>query len=94
MIMKEHAERIAQAFHETYERLAPNHGYTTREAGAKPWSEVPANNRALMAAVVGELLDRGVIEISHRSAGPVPNPDELRAGSRWRPTDPQIRPVP
>jgi hypothetical protein len=91
--MREHAERIAQAFHETYERLALDHGYTTREAGAKPWAEVPEANRALMVAVVGELLDRGVIEISSRSAGPVPTPDELRASSRWRPTDPQIKPI-
>jgi hypothetical protein len=50
------AERLAQRFHETYERLAPNFGYKTREASAKPWSEVPVNNRALMIAVCAELL--------------------------------------
>ncbi|MEU3452159.1 hypothetical protein ABZ671_00750 [Micromonospora sp. NPDC006766] len=55
------AERIARAFHESYERQAPEHGYRTREASAKPWAQVPANNRALMVAVVDDLLRRGVI---------------------------------
>ena len=54
-------DRIAQAFHEAYERLAPDFGYKTREASAKPWAEVPEQNRALMAAVVRSLLDAGVI---------------------------------
>ena len=52
------AERLAQAFHEAYERLAPSFGYETRKASAKPWSEVPENNRALMTAVCAEMLDR------------------------------------
>jgi hypothetical protein len=56
------AERIAQAFHETYERLAPEHGYETRKASAVPWSEVPPNNAGLMIAVCNELLERGVIQ--------------------------------
>jgi len=55
------AEQIAQAFHEAYERLAPDFGYQTREASAKPWAEVPEQNRALMVAVVQSLLDAGVI---------------------------------
>lgn len=55
------AEAIAKAFHETYERLAPDHGYETREASAKPWKEVPEDNRNLMIAVVEELLDTGII---------------------------------
>lgn len=54
-------ERIARAFHEAYERLAPAHGYETREASAKPWKDVPAGNKALMIATVGALLDSGVI---------------------------------
>jgi hypothetical protein len=49
------AERLAQLFHEAYERLAPSFGYQTREASAKPWSEVPENNRALMTAVCAEV---------------------------------------
>lgn len=55
------AEQIAEAFHDTYERLAPDHGYETREASRKPWSEVPENNRELMTAVVSELLENGII---------------------------------
>jgi hypothetical protein len=48
-------EQLAQAFHEAYERLAPSFGYETREASAKPWAEVPDNNRALMTAVCAEI---------------------------------------
>lgn len=55
------AEEIAQAFHETYERLAPGHGYETREASAKPWADVPEQNKGLMIAVVRELLRKGII---------------------------------
>lgn len=55
------ADEIAQAFHETYERLAPDHGYATREASARPWAELPERNKDLMIAVVAELLDRRVI---------------------------------
>jgi hypothetical protein len=55
------AEDIAQAFHETYEGLAPGHGYETRKASAVPWTEVPRQNRDLMVAVVANLLTRGVI---------------------------------
>jgi hypothetical protein len=49
-------EELAVRFHETYERLAPDFGYQTREASAKPWAEVPEQNRALMVAVCAELL--------------------------------------
>ena len=55
------AERIAKAFHDAYETLAPEHGYETRRASAKPWDEVPANNRSLMVATVQHLLDHGTI---------------------------------
>lgn len=51
------AEELAQLFHETYEELAPEHGYETREASRKPWSEVPENNRNLMIAVCSRILD-------------------------------------
>lgn len=57
------AEKIAQQFHETYERLAPDFGYKTRKATAVPWAEVPGQNKDLMIAVAGDLLDRGVIEV-------------------------------
>jgi len=58
-------EVLAQAFHETYERLAPAHGYRTREASAKPWADVPEQNKALMIAVCAEILEtsgRAVLE--------------------------------
>ncbi len=51
-------EKLAQQFHETYERLAPNFGYKTREASAKPWSDVPDDNKGLMIAVCAEILAR------------------------------------
>lgn len=55
------ADRIAEAFHEAYERLAPKHGYRTRTESAVPWQDVPENNKMLMRAVVRELLARRVI---------------------------------
>lgn len=55
------AELIARAFHETYERLAPEHGYKTRRASAVPWDQVPGQNRALMTAVCMDLLASRVI---------------------------------
>jgi hypothetical protein len=50
------AEELAQLFHESYERLAPNYGYKTREESAKPWEDVPEQNRHLMAAVCEEMI--------------------------------------
>ena len=67
------AERIARRFHESYERLAPEHAYQTREASAKPWDQVPEQNRELMVAVVEELLGQGDIELgvlADAEAGP------------------------
>lgn len=55
-------EFIAKRFHEVYERLAPDYGYETRKASAKPWDEVPQNNRRLMVATVAELRKEGTIE--------------------------------
>lgn len=55
------AERIAKAFHEAYEELAPEHGYETRQASAVPWEDVPEENRNLMVATVQRLLDQGTI---------------------------------
>ena len=56
------AEEIARAFHNTYESMAPKFGYETREASAVSWKDVPETNRALMIAVVTELLDQNIIE--------------------------------
>lgn len=55
------AAAVAQKFHEAYERLAPAFGYETRKESAKPWAEVPAQNRELMTAVVAHLIGTGVI---------------------------------
>jgi hypothetical protein len=55
------AEQVAAAFHDAYERLAPDHGYRTRDASAVPWDQVPAQNRELMVATVQDLLDRDMI---------------------------------
>lgn len=50
------SDKIAKLFHETYERLAPEHGYKTRTESAVPWEQVPENNRNLMIATVKEVL--------------------------------------
>lgn len=50
------AEKIAKAFHEAYERLAPSFGYETRRESAVSWEQVPEQNRQLMIAVAGEVM--------------------------------------
>jgi hypothetical protein len=57
----EDVERIARAFHEAYERSAPDYHYETRAESAVPWEDVPHNNRALMRATVADLIFEGVI---------------------------------
>jgi hypothetical protein len=47
---------LAQQFHEAYERLAPEFGYSTREASRKTWGDVPENNRHLMTAVCCSIM--------------------------------------
>jgi hypothetical protein len=56
------ADDIARAFHESYERQAPDHGYQTRERSAVPWKDVPEDNKSLMVAVVNDLIRCGYIE--------------------------------
>ncbi len=68
------AEMIAGVFHATYETLAPEHGYETREASAVDWNKVPEQNRGLMIATVQHLLDTGVI-----LPGPLARHVEVRA---------------
>jgi hypothetical protein len=63
------AEALARRFHETYERLAPSHGYETREASAKPWADVPSQNKGLMVAVCAEILAATPPPIPTRSPG-------------------------
>lgn len=52
------AEELAQLFHETYEKLAPDYGYNTRAATAVPWSKVPEPNKSLMIAVADKVLEK------------------------------------
>lgn len=49
-------EQLALLFHDTYERLAPSHGWQTQERSRKPWEEVPSENKSLMIAVASEVL--------------------------------------
>jgi len=55
------AEYLASLFHKYYEELAPDFGYETRKDSAKPWDEVPEQNKQLMIAVAEKLLDGHVI---------------------------------
>jgi hypothetical protein len=50
---------LAQLFHESYERLAPQFDYKTRIDSAVPWRNVPRQNKKLMIAVCDELLKSG-----------------------------------
>jgi len=54
--IKSNPETLAIKFHETYEALAPEFGYKTREESAKPWSEVPKQNKDLMVEVCKEII--------------------------------------
>lgn len=51
-----HSERLAQQFHEVYERLAPEYAYETREESRVAWIDVPPKNRELMIATVEEVM--------------------------------------
>jgi hypothetical protein len=51
-------EELAKFFHDTYEELAPNYGYTTRKASAVPWEDVPEPNKSLMIAVAEKVLEK------------------------------------
>jgi len=68
------AVETARLFHETYERLAPDFGYRTREASAKPWDEVPEQNRALMIATCAEVGARIRARVLAEVAEPEPCP--------------------
>lgn len=67
------SERIARAFHEAYERLAPEFGYDTREASAKPWEQVPDQNRNLMRAVAANLMRGGHLHPGRPERGRYPD---------------------
>lgn len=50
------AVALARRFHELYEKLAPEFGYTTRRETAVPWAALPRDNRNLMVAVCTVIL--------------------------------------
>lgn len=72
---------LASRFHEAYERLAPSFGYETRTESAKPWGQVPENNRRLMCACAGEVVGPFVTALDNLLAqieedlGPTPPSD-------------------
>lgn len=56
MLSEMTAEQLARMFHETYERLAPQFGYKTRNESAVPFDDVPESNRKLMIATAAAVL--------------------------------------
>lgn len=49
---------IAEAFHDSYERLAPEFD----AAAGVPWQELPEINKKRMIATAKDLLDRGIVQ--------------------------------
>lgn len=79
------SEQLAQKFHETYERLAPAFSYTTRIESAKPWDNVPENNKKLMIAVCAEILQS--VQLSAPEVVTVEEVGKIMASKRgewWR----------
>lgn len=50
-------EQLAKFFHEKYERLALEHGYSTRRDSRCAWEDVPEKNKRLMIATAEKVLD-------------------------------------
>lgn len=63
LTLNQQIERVAKAFHETYEKLAPTLDYVARPESAVPWDEVPWVNRNLMIHVVMSLVVDGVVRL-------------------------------
>ena len=78
-------ERLAQRFHESYERLAPEFNYDTRVASSVPWEEVPEPNRSLMVAVAGEILSCFRLPVPVEPETPIPDEPWLdpKTGARF-----------
>lgn len=49
-------DQLARRFHDSYERMAPKLGYTTRPDSAVEWNDVPTVNRVLMRNTVREVV--------------------------------------
>ena len=50
------AEELAEFFHTTYERLAPEYDYETKPESRTALEDVPESNRRLMIATCAEVL--------------------------------------
>jgi hypothetical protein len=77
------SEELARQFHEAYERLAPQFSYTTREASAKPWDEVPHNNQLLMIAVTDEIENARIKQLDADLTALKAQLDEANEKLRW-----------
>lgn len=76
------AEGVAKAFHRTYEALAPDHGYETREESRTDWADVPEENRGLMVATAGALIEQGVVRPGPAPLEPAPKPEPEKGGKK------------
>lgn len=70
-------ERIAAAFHDSYERLAPAFGYDTREASKLPWPQLNLQMRGLMCEVIRDLIGKGFIEPGPAATPPFQEDDRM-----------------
>lgn len=91
-------EKLAERFHETYERLAPQFYYETRKQSSVPWALVPEKNKRLMIAVCAEILAAPYSRPSHVHDLENPfcatNPDLAKYKPNTRlcdPDEPQIK---
>lgn len=50
------AEQLAQFFHETYARLAPEFGRKVSQTPSKPWADVREPHKSILVAVAREML--------------------------------------
>lgn len=60
---------IAQAFHDTYTRLAPKFGWEPQAGTSGSWDALPEANRRLMVHTVETLLVEGHITYGRRYTG-------------------------
>jgi len=64
-------ETLARDFHETYEELAPEFGRKTSEQLAKPWDDVPEQNRLLTRTCESILSRYGIALVQPMTKPPV-----------------------
>jgi hypothetical protein len=66
-INPEQVKHIAQRFHEVYEAKAPEYGWATQAATRTDYEDLPEANRALMEAVVWDLIEDDYIDAGGRA---------------------------